>query len=55
MPQEALDEGVSVKLRHLRTITALAVAKGKANLVALHVEQTMVGDGYPMGIAAQVA
>jgi hypothetical protein len=54
MPQEALDEGVSVKLRNLRTIPALAVAKGKANLVALHVEQTMVGNRHPVGIAAQI-
>jgi hypothetical protein len=30
MPQEVLDEGVSLKLRHLQAIAVLRVAKGKA-------------------------
>jgi len=31
-----------------------AAAKGEANLVALQVQQTMVGDGHAVGIAAQI-
>lgn len=54
MHQEALDEGVSVELFNLGTITLLAVAERKANLVALHIEQTMVGNRHPVGIAAEV-
>jgi len=54
MHQEVLDEGVGMELFNLSTITLLAIAARKANLVALHVEQTMVGNGHPVGIAAEV-
>lgn len=52
MHQEALDEGVGIELRDFHTITVLSVAKGEAKLIALDVEQTMVGNRHPVGIAA---
>ena len=52
MPQEALDEGVGMELCDFRTIALLAVAKGKAHLVALHIKEPMVGNGHSVGITA---
>ncbi len=54
MHQEALDEGVGMELFDLCTIPLLVVAERKANLVALHVEQAMVGNRHPVSITAQV-
>ena len=54
MHQKALDEGVGVEFFDLRAITLLAVAESEAHAVALHIEQAMIGDGHPVGIAAEV-
>ena len=55
MPQEALDEGVGIELCDFCTIALLPVAKGEANLIALNIQETMIGNGHAVGIAAQIA
>lgn len=53
MPQEALDKGGGLKLGHLDAIALLTVAQGEANLIALQVQETVVGNGHAMGIATE--
>lgn len=54
MQQETLDPGVGIKLRNLHAIAFLTVTKGEANVIALDVEEAMVGNGHPVGLAAQI-
>jgi hypothetical protein len=54
MQQETLDKRVSLKLCLLQTIALRAVAKGETNLIALHVQETMVGNRHAMRIASKV-
>ena len=55
MGQETLYEGVGRQLGYFDSVALASVAKGKVNLVAIDVKETMVGNGDAMGIAGQIA
>ena len=55
MPQEALDKSVSVKLCPLHLVALLAVAKGESNLIPLQIDQAVIRNRHPVGIASEIA
>jgi hypothetical protein len=54
MQQEAADKFVGVERHSLDTIALTPVAVGEADAAVTHVEESVVRDGNPMRIAADI-
>ena len=54
MQQEAADKFVGVERQGLDTIALTTVAVGEADAAVTHVEESVVRDGNPMRIAADI-
>ncbi len=55
MEQEAAQELLRIERHHSLLISVSIILPAKSNLVMLESHEAMVGDGYAMGIASEIA